>query len=46
MPKSATTSNPPGGTDAEVDCFAKALGARIEQLREAAADGNCVWYSV
>jgi hypothetical protein len=26
-----------GGTDAEVDCFAKALGARIEQLRQAAA---------
>jgi hypothetical protein len=25
-----------GGTDAEVDCFAKALGARIEQLRQAA----------
>ena len=26
-----------GGTDAEVDCFASALGARIEQLRAAAA---------
>jgi hypothetical protein len=26
-----------GGTDAEVDCFATALGARIEQLRAAAA---------
>jgi uncharacterized protein len=25
-----------GGTEADVDCFAKALGARIEQLREAA----------